>query len=105
MEDWTLKLRGGPFHGIETTWPKADPVLIAWRCGGMGCQGHFTMDPEADLINLETAVAYRRTERDDEARVAIYEVGEDTPGPGLEREERELVPAGGLPQDEPSFPW
>lgn len=107
MRDWTLNLKGGSFDGVETTYPKAEPILIAWRCHGLGCQGHFAFDVNHEKINLETAVAYKRTERDDVARVAVYEVGEDVPGEPLEREERELVPAGGLPgpRDVPYPPW
>jgi hypothetical protein len=89
---WTIKLRGGEWDGMESTYPIAEPVLIAWRCGPQ-CEGHFTMDPSEPGIKLDTAVAYKRTERDEDQRVAVYEIGEDVGGRDRD-ETRELVGAG-----------
>jgi hypothetical protein len=96
---WRLILKGGAFDGSYTfrfppNVPEPGPVLIAWRCGGLACEGHWTFDPADEDVNLETCVAYRRVELEVDERRAVYELGDEQPGDGLEQEERELVGAG-----------
>lgn len=91
---WKLKAVGGAFDGFEVeAMLSATPaqVMILWRCGG-DCEGHATFNAEAPGIVLATAEAYRRTQLDAEALVAVYEQGEPTGG---SQEMRELAGVGG----------
>jgi hypothetical protein len=89
---WQIKLRGGAYNGFSGhTLDDPQPVVIAWACCPT-CEGHATWDPSEPAIVLRTAETYTLAELDTEKRVAVYEVGESSPGPGVE--ERELVGAG-----------
>jgi hypothetical protein len=92
MVSWRIELRGGAFDGwLGKTAVDPEPLLVAWRCGPR-CPGHAAFDPHEKSIVLRTAEAYRRAEVDADAWVAVYDVGDGAPGPGVE--ERELVGVG-----------
>jgi hypothetical protein len=89
---WRIELRGGAFDGWGGKTPcDPEPVLVAWRCGPR-CPGHAAFDLHEESIVLRTAEAYRRSEVDSDARVAVYDVGDGAPGLGVEG--RELVGVG-----------
>lgn len=91
---WRVELRGGAFDGFQgSTAADPEPVVIAWACRGRGCGGHATFDAHDANIVLRTAETYTLAEQDTEKRMAIYEIGERSPGGG--REERETVGVGG----------
>lgn len=94
--DWKLRLRGGAFAG---TWDvdvavTPAPVMIAWHCGEPKCEGHFTFNPAHAGIVLERAVAYTRTELDEEQHFATYELGDVEPGQPEELEALVGIGAG-----------
>lgn len=95
--DWTLKLKGGGFAGEYPVELDVDPepVLIAWRCAGdPDCDGHFSFNPTFHAIELESAVAYKRTELSHAEHLAVYELGDVEPHVDAELEEPVLVGAG-----------
>jgi hypothetical protein len=94
MVSWRIELRGGAFDGWGGTIEcDPEPAIVAWRCDSCeGCSGHASFDVFSPAIVLRTAEAYRRSEVDSEAWVAVYDVGDGAPRPGVE--ERELVGIG-----------
>lgn len=86
---WTLRLRGGAFDGGSGECTEPSEVLIVW---GDKTKWWATDDPHNPTIVLRTAESYRLVERDDDERIALYEVGEQSPGPQIE--DRAFVPVG-----------
>lgn len=92
---WVVELRGGAFDGFKGRTPD-DPglTIVAWACSKF-CVGHATWDAHNPDIVLRTAETYTLAEIDTEKRLAVYEVGESSPGPGVE--EHETVGGGREP--------
>jgi hypothetical protein len=89
---WDCELRGGAYDGHAFECSDPGPICVVWRCGPR-CAGHVTFNAANPEIVLRTAESYRRVERDEDTRRAVYEVGEGSPGPRVQ--ERELVGASG----------
>lgn len=92
MKRWAVTLRGGEYDGWEAWAVELLPVLVAWVCGPL-CQGHVSVPADPRVV-LRSALSYRLTECDVEARTAVYELGDLEPGERDEAEARELVGTG-----------
>ena len=88
---WEIELRGGEWDGQKAVYDEyPDLVLVMFRCH-IQCEGHGTFDVNDPYIDIRTAVAYNRTEIDEEKHWALYEVGESL-GSGKEDEYRDDLP-------------
>lgn len=92
--EWGLETRGGAYDGLTfCTYTRPQPVMIVWVCGGCR-EEHATFNATDPGIVLRTAESYRLVEVVDETHSAVYEIGDSSPGPFVEDEERVLVGAG-----------
>jgi hypothetical protein len=88
---WELKLRGGPWDGATLAHDEAPKVIVACPCPDPKCRGHFFSDPFDPEIDIHSSTTYRRTEMDEDTRIAVYDVGANAPDEDLElTEEQEL---------------
>jgi hypothetical protein len=91
---WVVELRGGAYDGFGGKCLQAPPaIVVAFRHTDAICSGHIAFDASHPGIVLRTAESYWRVEFDEDRLLAVYEVGDSSPGPCVE--EFETVGAGG----------